>query len=120
MKAQKRKAMLQTNEIAMRRLLSRIGEPYHLPQRERLSIKSGASAKLKAHIGTILGSEPKRTHVSNQEQSEDVNKSANNLQTEGNSTIQPYLRTADLITRSYRWNCSSAEAIRPFSTSIRL
>lgn len=110
-KVQKRKAILQTNEIAIRRLLSRIGEPYHLPQRKRLSSKSGASAKLKAHIGTVLGSEPKRTQVSNHEQSEDANKSANKLQREGNSMIQPYLRTADLITRSYLWNCSSAEAI---------
>jgi len=100
-KAQKRKAVLHTNEMAMRRLLSRIGDPYHLPQRKRLSSKSGASVRLKAHIGTVLRSEPKRTQVSNQEQSEDANRSVNKLQMEGNSMIQPYLRTADLITRSY-------------------
>jgi hypothetical protein len=101
MRVQERKAMLQTKETAARRLLSKIEELYHLPQRKRLSRRRGAKVKLKIQRGIVTGPDPKREAVSNQEQREDANRSPSKLRSEGNPTIQPYLRMADLITCSY-------------------
>jgi hypothetical protein len=100
-KAQKRKEILQTKETAVRRLLSKIEEPYHLPQRKRLSRRRGARVKLKIHSGIVTGPDPNRAAVSSHEKRDDANKSQSKRQCEGNPTIQPYLRMADLNTCSY-------------------